>query len=40
MKADEEMMNDECGVMNEKKLLSVHHSSFRIHHLFFVPTSC
>src|SRR5437588_3695539 len=28
-----EMMNDECGMMNEKSWrLSTHHSSFRIHH--------
>jgi len=29
-----EMMNDECGMMNEDKMLwfLIHHSSFRIHH--------
>src|SRR5256714_11242784 len=27
-----EMMNDECGMMNDKQVTSIHHSSFRIHH--------
>src|SRR5947209_735166 len=27
------MMNDECGMMNERQCL-IHHSSFRIHHFF------
>jgi len=31
------MMNDECGMMNEKRLSFIHHSSFRIHHFFLFP---
>ncbi len=36
MRDGKEMMNDECGMMNEKRLPSVHRSSFRIHHFFLI----
>jgi hypothetical protein len=33
---EEKMMNDECGMMNKRYLVFIHHSSFRIHHLPFI----
>ncbi|HEV3469479.1 MAG TPA: cytochrome c oxidase assembly protein [Pyrinomonadaceae bacterium] len=36
LKREEQMRNAECGMMNEDKLPVIHHSSFRIHHFFFV----
>ena len=36
----EEMMNDECEMMNETQFRrDIHHSSFRIHHCCFAESA-
>jgi hypothetical protein len=34
------MMNEECGMMNEKQLSVTHHSAFLVHHFLALRPLC